>query len=460
MTSPVSPARRAKLLAPALPLVLSVLYGCTDAPSPLEPRAVPARPLALVAPVVMVANTDDAGPGSLRQAVADAPDGAIIQFDAPIAGGTISLLTGEIVIAKALTIEGPVPRGMTISGDLRSRVFTIRGAGDVVLRNLSIVNGREKFAGGVYVDGANLVLDHSLVANNEAAEVSGGGIYVGGGNLTVVNSTVTGNTSLSTGGGILASSAGVTIRNSTIAFNTAEDGGGIFLAGDALSVRNSIIANNIAVGASTAGVPNCVIKSAAVFSGRNISNDESCGPESATMIVANPGLKPLADNGGPTRTHGLVHGAAVDKGLQCSEATDQRYVVRNHGFSCDLGAYEFNDYGTVSLTLNPNVALNKQTGVATVTGTIKCSRSTSLLINVELSQTQKTSGKFTTIVKARSDANIPACGPTPSSWSTTVTPQSGKFESGAATATGRFEILSSEFVMPEVFAPVKLFHVK
>jgi hypothetical protein len=65
--------------------------------------------------------TDDAGAGSLRQAIIDAPDGATIQFDAPIAGQTIVLTTGELATAKTLTIEASAPTGMTISGDLRDR---------------------------------------------------------------------------------------------------------------------------------------------------------------------------------------------------------------------------------------------------------------------------------------------------------------------------------------------------
>ena len=49
------------------------------------------------------------------------------------------------------------------------------------------------------------------------------------------------------------------------------------------------------------------------------------------MIVADPRLKQLADNGGPTKTHAMFYSAAVDGGAQCTETTDQRYVARNQG---------------------------------------------------------------------------------------------------------------------------------
>lgn len=58
-----------------LPIV-ALFSGCTDAPTTVTPR-VAAVPHDLLAPVVVtVTNTDDAGAGSLRQAVIDAPDGA------------------------------------------------------------------------------------------------------------------------------------------------------------------------------------------------------------------------------------------------------------------------------------------------------------------------------------------------------------------------------------------------
>ena len=457
---PASPARRLRWQASVIPFALvAALFGCSDAPSPVEPRLFPERPFALVGPTIVVTNVDDSGPGSLRQAIIDAVDGTTIRFDAAIAGQTIVLSTGELVIDDLITIEAPVPAGMTISGGLTSRVFQVAGGGDAVLRNLSIVNGRDKFAGGLYVNGGKLVLDHSLVANNQAAEVSGGGIFMAEGNLTLVNSTVSGNTSVTTGGGILAGGGATTIRNTTIAFNTSGDGGGIFVANDALSVRNSIIANNIAIGASAA-VPNCVIKVDAIFSGRNISDDDSCGPESPTMIVADPRLKQLADNGGPTKTHAMFYSAAVDGGAQCTETTDQRYVARNQGVTCDLGAYEFNDYERATLTIDPNAAVHPKTGVVTLTGTITCSRSASLVLNVNLSQTQKTKGKFTTIVKAVGGASVPACGTTPSTWSAVLTAQTGQFTNGEATAVGAWGTMPADFVLPEVTREVKLFNAK
>jgi hypothetical protein len=102
--------------------------------------------------------------------------------------------------------------------------------------------------------------------------------------------------------------------------------------------------------------------------GANLSNDASCGT-GAGMIVLPVGIGDLADNGGPTKTHALLLGSpAIDAGTSCTEATDQRRVARNQGSSCDIGAFEFTDFATLTVTMDPNIAVNAKTGAATVTG--------------------------------------------------------------------------------------------
>jgi hypothetical protein len=61
-------------------------------------------------------------------------------------------------------------------------------------------------------------------------------------------------------------------------------------------------------------------------------------------IVADPQLTPLADHGGPTRTHGLsLSSPAIDHGSNIGIlSTDQRGMgfSRIVGTSADIGAYE------------------------------------------------------------------------------------------------------------------------
>jgi hypothetical protein len=65
------------------------------------------------AATITVTNTNDSGPGSLRQALANANNGDTINFAVT---GTISLFSGELVIGKNVTIAGPGANRLSIDG--------------------------------------------------------------------------------------------------------------------------------------------------------------------------------------------------------------------------------------------------------------------------------------------------------------------------------------------------------
>src|SRR5262245_16126875 len=62
-----------------------------------------------------VTNNEDSGPGSLRADIAAAKSGDTIVFDPSLNGQTITLTSGELVINKNLTIQGPGAGLLTIS---------------------------------------------------------------------------------------------------------------------------------------------------------------------------------------------------------------------------------------------------------------------------------------------------------------------------------------------------------
>src|SRR5215470_12252481 len=70
--------------------------------------------------VITVTNTQDSGPGSLRQALADANDGDTINFAVT---GTIGLTSGELLADKSVTISGPGTDVLAINGNATYRVF-------------------------------------------------------------------------------------------------------------------------------------------------------------------------------------------------------------------------------------------------------------------------------------------------------------------------------------------------
>src|SRR5262249_35839061 len=89
---------------------------------PLEDRCVPST--------FTVSNLNDAGPGSLRQAVlaANASPGADVIAFSPAVRGTLTLTSGELAVSDDLTISGPGAGRLTVSGNHASRVFDVSAA--------------------------------------------------------------------------------------------------------------------------------------------------------------------------------------------------------------------------------------------------------------------------------------------------------------------------------------------
>ncbi len=95
-------------------------------------------PIQLSAATITVSNTNDGGSGSLRQAIQDAAAGDTINFSVT---GSITLTTGELLVAADLVIVGPGAAGLAISGNTNSRVFEIGSNATVTISNLTIRDG-------------------------------------------------------------------------------------------------------------------------------------------------------------------------------------------------------------------------------------------------------------------------------------------------------------------------------
>ena len=256
----------------------------------------------------IVTTNADIGPGSLRQAIADACDGSTINFDMTQVVSPITLTSDELLINKNLTIAGPGANALTVmrstaGGTPQFRIFDISSGKAVQISGLTISNGHAPnsasggngggisssgtlnltdsvvnssqagngssgtggHGGGIFSDGT-LTVTNSTIGGNQAGIGNGGAGFGGGiynaGTLTVMNSTISGNQTISGdagngfGGGIYNGST-LTATNSTISGNTATgDGGGIGNAGNG-TLTNVTIANNRAdsldAGAGTGG---------------------------------------------------------------------------------------------------------------------------------------------------------------------------------------------------------------
>jgi hypothetical protein len=177
---------------------------------------------------------------------------------------------------------------------------------------------------------------------------SGGGIVSAGAPLQILDTTVARN--LLGGGG--AGGAGTPGGSG----GDAGNGGAVSASGSA-AAQNSIFSHNAGVGCLGTVLDN----------GHNLSFPDATCPGAH----ADPGLGPLADNGGPTATMALgIGSAAIDRvpasGAGCP-ATDERGVQRPQGGACDIGAFEVGvlPRNTVRPVIHGGAALACSTGTWT-----------------------------------------------------------------------------------------------
>ncbi len=188
-----------------------------------------------------VQNLDDAGPGSLRDAItqAEATAGAdVITFNpALFASGPqiIQLLTaGDMTegnsafgITTIVTIQGPLgANGLTLQGpgdggDLRH--FYLSTSADLTLENVTLADGNSAREGGAIwndqEESALLTIIHSTLRDNHSAS-HGGAVF---GALTLIDSTLSNNSAVGSGGGVgtFAFNHSVEIIRSTLSANYA-----------------------------------------------------------------------------------------------------------------------------------------------------------------------------------------------------------------------------------------------
>ena len=345
----------------------------------------------------------DAASLSLREALrrvgADAPT---IAFAPALNGQTLTLTRDRLTIDRPVDIQGPGAKNFTISGNNRSLVLFVSDENteeatiDVKVSGLTLTNGKS-FLGGAIASLENLTLDGMVITNNLSVESpepltgGGGGVFLAIGTLTVKNSTISNNKAEGDGGGIavldlssvLPGRSALVIQNSTISGNQANgNGGGVSVGGAPLVVNNSTIAFNQAdadnagggrgggvfvAATATANMVGTIVAHNALgttgtgpdISGRldgvaslvlNPAGWDQSG-SSNNLVLQDPNLGPLQDNGGPTPTHALLAGSpAIDPGFADAvtnpnnQATDQRGpgFPRKSGASIDLGAFEFN----------------------------------------------------------------------------------------------------------------------
>ena len=349
------------------------------------------------AATITVTTGSDSGAGSLRDALASAANGDTINFDSSVT--EVVLTSAKLDVNTGVTISGPgadllTVKRSTAGGTPNFRVFSIvPGAGNTAtISGITISNGNDTPGGGISFTGAlgtqlNLVravvsgnnagwgggidvagnagssvtIDSSTISGNTANGGAPGCGFCNGGGMklevptTIVNSTISGNVTPDNGGAMKADSQ-VTILNSTIAGNAAgAKGGGIWVSASGrnpnLAIKNTLVADNT----FGAGRHECDVETSTTSLSVNLNNlieDGSCNflwasgavSGSATgFLSGDPGLLPLANNGGPTKTQALAYGSiarGAGDSATCAASPvgglDQRGIARPS--PCSRGA--------------------------------------------------------------------------------------------------------------------------
>lgn len=258
--------------------------------------------------------------------------------------GIYNALNGKVVVSNS-TFSGNTTSDLAYGGG-------IRNSGGTVKVDQSTFSGNSaQYGGGIYNDSGTLNVTNSTLSGNDG-ESGGGGIYNDSGTVNVTNTTFTQNEAPGGNGGALYNLSGtMNVTNSTIwgnsAIRTRFDSGGIYNDGTAVTLRNTIVANNT----NYQCYDNQNTLSADSY---NLDDDGSCG-NATQKTVAAIGLGPLQDNGGPTQTLlPKLGSAAIDAGDDnvCAAivgqpnygagSKDQRGWLRPQLYHCDVGAVEFN----------------------------------------------------------------------------------------------------------------------
>jgi hypothetical protein len=306
--------------------------------------------------LIEVTTTADSGPGSLRQAIADAAPGDVIG----VPEGDFVLTSGRIPLDKSLTIKGAGAAQTTISGNDASQVFALKEREDqidqheVEISGVTIRDGKADRGGcGAieYVGESHLTLREVVLTEN-FSEGGSGALCFGADRLTIADSEIVHNRSRVSdthpvigGGAVVAAGTSIIIERSTIADNIAEAiGEGAFNGGGEI------------YGAGLLAEPGTV---------------EGEGQEVGQMLIVD---STFSDNRG-VAPHGLVQGGGIliiaqganSETLLRDTIVGNQVVTGNHGIAQGGGLAMISVFASSSLAVTSStISSNSARGSVSV----------------------------------------------------------------------------------------------
>ncbi len=230
---------------------------------------------------IVVANCDDAGPGSLRAAYAVAADGDTLDLT-ELACSTITLTSGTLTSAPNagyVMIRGAYGAPVTIDAGHESRVFAHDGA-RLSLNNVHVVNGSAAAPGGCIYSTGDVALLHSTVSDCEVT-TTGATPAVGGAvravdTVYLVNSTVSDSRADASGaesfGGGISAYYVISAQQSTISGNAAASDGAHGALGGGVYAMRGVRLDDVTLSGNAADKGGGAFVGAYAFTGSRLSN--------------------------------------------------------------------------------------------------------------------------------------------------------------------------------------------
>ncbi len=177
----------------------------------------------LATPMILVTTAADSGPGSLRQALADAEVRTVITFAAGV--GVISV-PAALGVDRSIRIVGPGPGALTLAATGVDRIFEVRDSTSVVeISGLTMTNGFSDKPGGAVHSRATLLLRNIRFLNNRSTQA--GGAVHSHYDLTI-EETVFETNSADGEGGALDTAGTLSMADTRFMANMASGNGGAF----------------------------------------------------------------------------------------------------------------------------------------------------------------------------------------------------------------------------------------
>jgi hypothetical protein len=267
----------------------------------------------------------------------------------------------EVAVEDLMIMQGRAEEDLIMPLPNQKDGGAILNRGDLTIRR-STLTGNTADRGGAIFNASTgaLTITTTIFWNNfltsaccgDPLQSRAGAVYNDGGNLLILDSTFSGNTATEVAG-IVSAGGAMTLDSVTVTANDSGAGAAaVYVQAGAATLNNNIFGGN------TGGVADIVCDITPAGTHNLAQTQQGCFTNGVdnNIVGQDPQLQPLADNGGPTRTHALLDTSPAYDSGETFLTVDQREHPRPSGAADDRGAFELASTGTLTIHKDANPA--------------------------------------------------------------------------------------------------------